>query len=223
LSFFYFRQYNGIRQLLAEAIVLQGLKYVYERKLIKYIAVILLAFTFHNSVIVLLPIYFLYNVRLDTVKIAIVLVVSKLASAFLISFFLPMVLYGTKYYRIIYDIRAYKGGYWFSDIIISLFLLALCFVHIDKNNDKKFNLNTWLILIAAVIALNSNIIPLPGRLLWYAYINVMVFVPMLIRKHTNVYLRWMVSFSILVLYIAYFYQQWSLGIEGVQIYRFWAM
>ncbi len=221
LSFFYFRQFNGMRQMLAESIALQGFRYIYERKFHKYAIFVLIAFMFHNSAIILLPLYFLYGMKLNARRIIGIVLGTKATASFFVSFFFPLILKGTKYYRIIFDMRAYQGGYWVSDIAISCFILLLCLIKIDGNDDAMFNFNTWLIVISAVLSLNSNLIPLVGRLLWYSYINLMVFIPSLFAKFRDKVHHFWVVVSTFTVYGAFFYQQWSLGVEGVTRYSFW--
>ncbi|MBE5833710.1 MAG: EpsG family protein [Butyrivibrio sp.] len=221
LTFFYFRQYNGVRQLLAEAIILQGFHYIYERKFIKYCFVIALAFTFHNTAIFLLPVYFLYKIKLTPKMTGIIIIVAKFGTSIMVNNVLPFFLMGTKYYRMIYDITAYKGGYWISDIIVSGTVLLFCVFVLGYDNDSKMSFNTWLILISFLLAVNSNMIPMVGRLLWYSNINLMVCVPLMISKYQRKLDKALVFCSTMLILGMYFYQQWSLGIESVQHYSFW--
>lgn len=54
---------NGIRQCLAAAIIFTGTKFLIERNGLKYLFVILLAATFHESALILIPIYFLVQYK----------------------------------------------------------------------------------------------------------------------------------------------------------------
>lgn len=58
-STFYIASFNGSRQYVAIAIAIWALKYVYEKKIIKYsLAIMVAALSFHFSVLIFLPIYF---------------------------------------------------------------------------------------------------------------------------------------------------------------------
>ncbi|SFQ27903.1 EpsG family protein [Butyrivibrio proteoclasticus] len=221
LTFFYFRQYNGVRQLLAEAIILQGFHYIYERKFINYCLVIALAFTFHNTAIFLLPVYFLYKIRLTPKMAGIIILLGKFGTSIMVNNVLPYLLKGTKYYKMIYDIRAYKGGYWISDIVVSGTVLLFCLIVLGYDNDSKMSFNSWLILISFLLAINSNMIPMVGRLLWYSNINLMVCVPMLISKYPRKLDKVLVFCVTMLVFGVYFYQQWTLGVDSVQNYAFW--
>ena len=52
-----------LRQTIAVAILMQSAKYIKSQKLIKFLCVVLLAFTFHRVSIIFVPLYFLYKVR----------------------------------------------------------------------------------------------------------------------------------------------------------------
>ncbi|MDQ0975364.1 transmembrane protein EpsG [Neobacillus niacini] len=54
---------NGIRQCLAAAVIFTATKFLIEGSLLKYILVILVASTFHQSALVLIPIYFLVRYK----------------------------------------------------------------------------------------------------------------------------------------------------------------
>ncbi|MGG0185163.1 EpsG family protein [Bacillus rhizoplanae] len=55
----YLTSMNGIRQYLAAAIIFAATKYIFDGNWKKYILIVLLASTFHQSALVLIPIYFL--------------------------------------------------------------------------------------------------------------------------------------------------------------------
>lgn len=52
---------SAIRQCIAMCIFVIAIKYIYDRKIIKYLLLILLASLFHTSALVLLPVYFFIN------------------------------------------------------------------------------------------------------------------------------------------------------------------
>lgn len=57
---FYF-SFTYLRQMFAAAIIGQSIRYIIERKFLKYCAIILAAFSFHNSAIIFFPMYFIAN------------------------------------------------------------------------------------------------------------------------------------------------------------------
>lgn len=57
---FYF-SFTYLRQMFAAAIIGLSIRYIIERKFLKYCAIILTAFSFHNSAIIFFPMYFIAN------------------------------------------------------------------------------------------------------------------------------------------------------------------
>lgn len=67
--------FNGVRQYLAAAVLFAGHRFIYEKKLFKYILVVLLAMSFHRTAIIMLPIYFLVGKRYTWKNIGVVVIV----------------------------------------------------------------------------------------------------------------------------------------------------
>ena len=59
MGFFFFFTFTYLRQMIGVGIAWIGIKYVYKRNFLKFIFCILLATSFHNSAIILLPLYFI--------------------------------------------------------------------------------------------------------------------------------------------------------------------
>lgn len=58
--------FNAMRQYLAAGILFAGHRYLYDRKLIRYLIVVFLATAFHKTAIIMLPIYFIVGRELNT-------------------------------------------------------------------------------------------------------------------------------------------------------------
>lgn len=76
---FYFTM-TYLRQVIAVGLVWQSVQYVWERKFFKFIFFILLAFSFHNSALIFLPMYFIPNRKYSRTAIIIFLVACLLVS-----------------------------------------------------------------------------------------------------------------------------------------------
>lgn len=61
---FYYLYLSAFRQSIAITIFIYSISYIKDRKLLKYSISILLAFFFHKSVLILYPIYFIFNYKL---------------------------------------------------------------------------------------------------------------------------------------------------------------
>lgn len=90
---FYFSTFNGVRQWIAVAIFMFAYRFAINKNFKIYAALVLLASLFHISAILLLPVYFLFNIRIsDKIKL-IIIAVSLIVFKFLnfesiIAFFL---------------------------------------------------------------------------------------------------------------------------------------
>ena len=66
--------FNGIRQYLAAAVVFAGHRYIYIRKFWKYLIVVIIAMAFHRTAIIMLPVYFIANRKINMKNIMLVVV-----------------------------------------------------------------------------------------------------------------------------------------------------
>ena len=69
----YLWMFNGIRQFLAVAIALIAFRFLFEKKYIPYVLLILLASTIHLTAIILLPVAFIVNSRPWSIRVFIVI------------------------------------------------------------------------------------------------------------------------------------------------------
>ena len=61
LALVFFFSFTYLRQMFAAAVIGLSIRYIIERKFLKYCAIILAAFSFHNSAIIFFPMYFIAN------------------------------------------------------------------------------------------------------------------------------------------------------------------
>ena len=221
LSFYYFHSFNGIRQLLANAILLQGFKYIYSRKFKNFLIIILVASLIHTMSVLMLPFYFLSKIATNRKTSIVLVLVSKVVLSAMM-YNLSGFISNTKYYNLLHDNRSYVGGYWWSDIVISSAIFFVFFFIFDekKNTNTYNNLNGWLITVSLIIAVNSNSIPIPNRFLWYANINLPVYIPQMLKSIEQKKNRAICTSLILCFYLFYFVQQWLAGTDHVQLYAF---
>lgn len=63
MAMVFFFSFTYLRQMFAAAIIGLSIKYIIERKFLKFCAILLVAFSFHNSAIVFFPMYFIANTK----------------------------------------------------------------------------------------------------------------------------------------------------------------
>lgn len=69
IPFFYFFSLNAIRQALAVAIFFYSIRYIFEKRFVKYFVLIVVGSLFHRSILVMLPLYYFFNLAMSRYKI----------------------------------------------------------------------------------------------------------------------------------------------------------
>ena len=175
LTFFY-TSMNFTRQALACSVSLLGYKYLRERKLIPYMLIVLLAASFHVTALIMVPIYFICQIRL-TKKLAIFYGVSVavlfLSSNFILDFVTQFVF------------ATYRDTLWLNEHLTARFLfvpaaiLATCLVLLKgwEKRDSDAVMLTNMMMFSFVIWLFSTRHFILERFSMYPYIFVMVALP----------------------------------------------
>ena len=74
------RDFTQMRSSLAIMLIILAIKFIYDRKLVAYMLVILLAYQFHHLSLLGIPLYFLYKIRINNYSIIILLLLSMILS-----------------------------------------------------------------------------------------------------------------------------------------------
>ncbi|MBQ9122962.1 MAG: EpsG family protein [Lachnospiraceae bacterium] len=162
---FYFNSLNQIRQALAMAFMTYAMKYMWRREHWKFFACVLVASAFHVSSLVYIPVYFLYNLRLN-VKVHIVILVlatvlQPVASK-LIQFVISLTPYGW------YLDSAYSNlGFsliTFAFAVVMICLYYYCYLAGKDIEDKQYDTLLHMQLINVLFILYSAVIPQADRM-----------------------------------------------------------
>lgn len=78
MGLIFFFTFTYLRQMLGVGFGWLSLQYIYKRKLLKFLACVLIAATFHNSAIILLPLYFIPIKRFDKKKVILFMILCLL-------------------------------------------------------------------------------------------------------------------------------------------------
>ena len=149
----YYTSFNFMRQAIACSIAILGSDFLYKRKLIPYTIVIVFASFFHTSILILIPFYFLSNIKINKRNIMIYLGILSL----LLVFQEKIMFIIHKYHWTWYDISMNKGYSW-KNIIMAMFISItsiILFLAEKKdnmntnlkygNNEENHKYNVWLI------------------------------------------------------------------------------
>jgi hypothetical protein len=189
ISPFYIATFNGMRQYLAIAVFIVALKYIEQKKPLKYIISILLgAFFFHESVLVFIPLYYILkrtiSIKGKLLAFLLTLVCSSTVDK-LISY-TPYIMYLTR------DRETHISSftYIFAGISI-LFIIFWSKLNSFKGKLIMENMNLLCFLSLLVVLLQSNgvFIQMTLRMNSYFFFVYIILVPAVISSIKNVYMR----------------------------------
>jgi len=199
LGFFTF-SFSGLRQAIAIGILFLSFKFIQEKSLVKFIAFVALAMSFHTSAIIFIIAYPLYYLRIKAVHYI-----------FIIPFLLLTFIFKAKIFNLIYGL--YSGvpeqteptnAFTMLFVMIFIFFLSLIFGSKDKKNlDFNAYKNYLLITIfIQIFASESNIVMRTG---YYFYIFITLLIPEVIKYQQDIKIRLVATF-VLIIALLYFFQ-----------------
>lgn len=201
-SCFFFYAMNVTRQSIVIAIFIFSIKYIREKKIIKYMILILIASLIHKIALIFIPIYFIGNLKLDLKKLIILTLIVIIGNTF-ISLFVSRIVQGTKYENYLNGIynSGENGGMISPAINVTTLLLCLYYKRKDKKNgieDNELNILTNVHVIAFLCSLLLGSIPMLNRVFINFYHVQILTIPLLLSKENRQEIRF-VMYSLYVL------------------------
>lgn len=204
-SCFFFYAMNVTRQSIVIAIFMFSIKYIKERKLVKYMILILLASLIHKIALIFIPIYFIGRFKLDLKKIIILSIIVIIGATF-ISLFITRILDGTKYENYINGIYSVNKNTSMISPIINSTTLILCLYYKKKDKkkgieDDELNILTNIHAIAFLCSLLLGTIPMLERVFINFYHVQILTIPLLLSKEERkdvkllMYILYILGFS----------------------------
>lgn len=159
--------FNGVRQMLAVSIIFYSYKYIYEKKLFKYILLILLASLFHKSAIVCLLLYFIWSDNGKNNKSFYVTTLATIIALPLIALVVRKICFSlgiyTKYFLHYEATQTYGFLLYILPVLIILILEKK-----DKNeNNSMINFLSRLYILQIPMQILGNYIAYGDRLAMY--------------------------------------------------------
>lgn len=145
LTTFYFSSLNGVRQAISIAMFFYAIKFIKQKKFVKYLIIILLASTIHLSALIFLPAYFFNRIRIRPL-VGIILLLIETACLTLTRTVIFFMAEKTKYAYYL-ETHYVTGKFDYSNFLISIAILIFLylFYHNAKENpDYIFFLNCQL-------------------------------------------------------------------------------
>lgn len=193
--------FNGLRQGLAMAIFALSLPYLLERKFFYYLLVCIIASLFHKTALIMIPFYFLVNLRIKALY--------KILATFLCSLILSGPLVGyisstNERYETYSEVAEKSGGI----LTLGFYVILLAFIYFiirhykvkDQQVLKMFVFYSMGVVFLIPIAMLGSNPSGPQRLLIYFAWTLILILPAIFKKINNVYIT---SVSVMA-FIIYF-------------------
>ncbi|WMS94899.1 EpsG family protein [Pseudoalteromonas sp. HL-AS2] len=205
---FYTFHFNGARQAIAIALFLYSIKYVLNGNLLKYLAVVLFGFLVHKTMLICLPLYFIFRKELNAKQLILVVVCAVVVALSVTSLVDFASQYDQRYQS--YAKSDFEGGGVVA-VLFNTSLLMWLWVskRLNTINDKLYDISLLSMLIAVCIGWVSIILSLnPSGILRLSvyFTQFSIFsLPMSVLYFKNASTRSFVLLSVLIVAVLYFY------------------
>lgn len=230
---YYFQTFSTVRYYLALAIALYSMKFVLRRQWGRFIVLILLGATFHKSLLVVIPLYFLAILPWKKWQLVLAAVFCTTFLCFQ-DFYLKVVVLLYPTYE---DTEYLEGGTSYINILRCIAVLAFAGLvwwlkkHGQSDTEKtqsvepvateqeeRFHFYFYLNLGALALYVFCSFLPIISRIGYYLTVSQILFLPMLLQQIENAKLRKIFRLGILLAGILYFIMYMSrAGNDGVLI------
>jgi hypothetical protein len=205
----YYTSFNIMRQIIAVAIVFGGSKYLYNRKLGKYIIIILIATLFHTTALIMLPFYFILNLKFNQRNITVMFASAIFAVIFLKPVIQIAVNLGFSRYSNYANGNFTYGmtGLNITSAVVPIAILIFSFLNHKIIDFEERKNNIWLnaIIFYAFFSVLGLKIQMLQRFAEFFTPYILLIIPLVISKINNKYLRTIYFFIIISLLIAFNY------------------
>lgn len=210
----YFMGMNQLKQFLGMSICLYAVYLFIKQKYILFIISIIIAGSFHSvNYIFMLP-FFLNKIiknspLIKPINITILLGATYLIANILIGFFFNELLVFTRFYDRYNGSSFAEADFSFAYFSLNLFVLFIYFYTYKKNKDDSLYTLSYLFkIISTFLILLSGQMMIVARLSDTYLITDILFIPYVISKINNQYIKVLIVSGIIVLYGYYWY--WSI-------------
>lgn len=203
---FWFQSFYVLRQYLAIAMCLYALPFVFQRNLKGFAIVMAFAFTIHQSCIVFVPVYFLYNYRIKmNVKYTIIFLVACVALLVTMKALMQFSLgFLVGYDSYLDEELESDGNFKMALVYIFFFACYSVFAYKEKESLEE-NLFFKMLGIAIMLQIAGTSFVLMQRLNLYYAISLLIVIPNTIKMMRDGWMKFgFASFTMLLyLYIMY--------------------
>ncbi|MEG2291732.1 MAG: EpsG family protein [Clostridium sp.] len=185
-TFVYYSTFNGLRQWMAAAIIFTGTKYLLEERSFKrYLPIVLFASLFHESALVMIPIYFFIDSNTFS-KRNLLMILGFMFAVFAYSLFLPIlsrILEGTQYAHYVQIFETDTNG--INPLRLAVYFApvgVVCYFHkiINPNSDIKIDRLINMCIIGFLIMFMALRQVFFARLIFYFDLYYLLLIPRII-------------------------------------------
>jgi len=215
--------FNGIRQLMAAAIVFYSIKFIINSKLAYFVITIFIAAGFHITAIIFLPVYFLPKVKLSWIHLSIAwlasftFVIKKDMMSLIVgklSFLIPARQFND---GLILDVLTGRDTLGFKILFLQIIMLILLFAY-KKIKDDKYRVILLISIIGIIMENAFSNAGLLKRLGIYGTIFLLLGVPVAVRYTFNKCDRIVVTYLLYGCNVALFVNALLGGTNGILPY-----
>ena len=223
---YYFQTFSTVRYYLALAAALYSMKFVLRGQWGRFAVLVLLGSTFHKSLLVVIPLYFLASLPWKKWQLALAALFST-TFLFLQDFYLKVVVFLYPTYE---DTEYLEGGTSYINILrcLAVLIFAGLVLRMERRagednlttdeDDRRFWFYFYLNLGALVLYAFCSFLPIISRIGYYLTVSHILFWPMLLKRVNNERMRKLFRIGIIMAAILYFAVYLSrAGNDGVLI------
>ena len=210
----FFLSLTGIRQYIAISIAIYSLPLIKRKKWIPTIVILLIAATFHTSVLVFILIYIMNLINIKPLTGWGIVVITAAASRSILRLMIPLLRQFNLYYRYFargLDTYNSTGNAALEVLLISLsFYILLCYEYNSAKHSENFKLLYNAVLYSLIISVMTPVLPMSSyRLTWYMNVFIVLYLPEALQLMPSKKLRQIASFFVImaffgvIIYILY--------------------
>lgn len=205
--------FSMLRQTIAMYICWFSIPYIINRSFLKFLFIVLLAFLFHKTALVFIPVYFLFNVRLSFGYYS----VATIATVVLYIVLMPLMTLLTEMLTLNdYTDADVSGGY------VLLLFIAFCFIFcaiaLRNNKDPYIHIFMHMLFLSFVLQILATRFNILTRIIDYYKISWLVLLPAAIFSPALRKYRIFIIFLFIPLFVYFFYKTNVANFVGIVPY-----
>ena len=211
--------FSALRQAIAIAIVATSYKYIKEKKVLKFILIIVLAFFFHKSALIALLLYPIYHMNITKMKLLVLVPVIGFVFAFRNQIYVFMLQFLGEYGET-YELSESSG---YAMILLFALFLLLAYVAPDENKMDKETIGLRnMMVLTLMIQIFVLASPMAMRMNYYSAMFVPLLIPKIINRchDKNKKTYQYIGLGLIVFFILYYFYKAYTGEDTLQIYPY---